>query len=82
MIWAEPLVTTLFSPSRGLERLIRFGKMPDQAVHDGRPGMTRGRAGREAGREGKPDTTGEFDRGGEEAVTNVKGVPRGTVRRR
>ena len=36
MIWAEPLVTTLFTPSRGLERLIRFGKMPGQAGHDGR----------------------------------------------
>jgi len=36
VIWAEPLVTTLFTPSRGLERLIRFGKMPGQAGHDGR----------------------------------------------
>ena len=52
MILAEPLVTTLFTPSRGLERLIRFGKMPGQAGHDERPCMTGGRAGREAGRQG------------------------------
>ena len=75
MIWAEPLVITLFTPSRGLERLFGSERCPV------RPCMTRGRAGREAGFEGKSDTTGEFDRGGEEAVTNVKGVPRGTVRR-
>ena len=36
MIRAEPLVTTLFTPSCGLERLIRFGKMPGQAGQDGR----------------------------------------------
>ena len=39
VIWAEPLVTTLFTPSRGLERLIRFGKMPGQAGHDGDPSL-------------------------------------------
>ena len=68
--------------------LLHFSPPPaDRSVSLGlgrcpvRLGMTRGRAGREAGREGKSDTTGEFDRGGEEAVTNVKGVPRGTVRR-
>jgi len=40
VIWAEPLVTTLSTPSRGLDRLFGFGEMPGQAGHDGDPSLT------------------------------------------
>ena len=39
VIRAEPLVTTLSTLSRGLERPFGFGEMPGQAGHDGDPSL-------------------------------------------